>query len=79
MQNFTRRRKRAVNLSIDADLLAEAREFGTNLSATLEQALREAHREKRWAKWREENRPAIEAHNRFVAEHGLLSDEWRKF
>lgn len=79
MQDKPARRKKAVNLSIDAELVAEAREFGTNLSATLEQALREAHREKRWAKWREENRAAIEAHNRFVTEHGLLSDEWRKF
>jgi antitoxin CcdA len=79
MQDKPARKKKAVNLSIDAELVAEAREFGTNLSATLERALREAHRESRLAKWREENRAAIEAHNRFVAENGLLSEEWRKF
>jgi len=71
--------KKAVNLSIDAELLAEAKEVGTNLSALLEQALKEALRERRWQKWREENREAIEAHNKFVEEHGLLSDEWRNF
>ena len=46
--------KKSVNLSIDAELAAEAMEAGTNKSALLEKALRaelKAHRE---AKWREE-------------------------
>ena len=34
-------RKKAVNLSIDAALAAEAKEFGANMSAVLEKALRE--------------------------------------
>jgi antitoxin CcdA len=79
MNNASARKKKAVNLSLDAELVAEAKAAGTNLSALLEKALREELRERQLQKWREENRPAIEAHNRFVAEHGLLSDEWRKF
>jgi antitoxin CcdA len=71
--------KKAVNLSIDAELVAEAKASGTNLSALLEKALREELRERRWRIWREENREANEAYNRFVEEHGLLSDEWRNF
>jgi antitoxin CcdA len=71
--------KKAVNLSIDAELVAEAKATGTNMSALLEKALREELRERRWQKWREENREANEAYNRFVEEHGLLSDEWRNF
>ncbi len=31
MQERVKRRKRAVNLSIDADLVAEAKEAGTNM------------------------------------------------
>ncbi len=79
MQDKPRRTKRAVNLSIDADLIAEARALGTNMSATLEKALREELREGREHKWREENRAANAAYNRFIKRHGLLSDDWRKF
>jgi antitoxin CcdA len=71
--------KKAVNLSIDAELAAEAKAAGTNMSALLEKALKEELRERRWEKWRQENREANEAYNRFVEEHGLLSDEWRNF
>jgi antitoxin CcdA len=71
--------KKAVNLSIDADLVAEAKAAGTNMSALLEKALKEELRDRRWQKWREENREANEAYNRFVEEHGLLSDEWQNF
>ena len=71
------RKKRAVNLSVDAELVAEAKEFGTNLSATLEKALRTEHRDKRWAKWREENRAAVEAWNRLVEEDGLWAEKYR--
>jgi antitoxin CcdA len=72
-------RKKAVNLSIDSELLAEAKAAGTNMSALLEKALQQALQERRNEKWRDENRDAIEAYNEFVAEHGLLSDEWRSF
>ena len=63
--------KKSVNLSIDAELAAEAKEAGTNMSALLETALRaelKAHRE---AKWREENRAAIEASNAELERNGL--------
>ncbi|WP_068460651.1 type II toxin-antitoxin system CcdA family antitoxin [Hyphomicrobium sulfonivorans] len=79
MQEAVKRRKKAVNLSIDAKLLAEAKEAGINLSETLEHALTSELRHDRWDRWRQENRAAIEAHNEFIREHGLLSDEWRKF
>ena len=79
MDSKAPRKKKAVNVSLDADLVAEAKEFGTNLSATLEKALREELREKREQKWREENKEANEAYNRFVRKHGLLSDDRRKF
>ena len=79
MQEKAPRRKRAVNVSIDAELAADAKEFGTNISAVLEKALEHELRESREQKWREENRAAIKEYNEFVATNGLLSDEWRSF
>lgn len=64
-------RKRAVNLSVRADLLDEARSYGTNLSALLETALETEHRRLRTERWREENRDAIEGWNRWVDENGI--------
>jgi antitoxin CcdA len=71
--------KRATNVSVRSDLLAEAREAGVNLSATLERALTAELASVRRAKWREENRAAIAAYNEHVDEHGTFSDGVRSF
>jgi len=68
-------KKRAVNLFVDTELLDEARRLRINLSETLERRLRMLVRAERERRWLDENRAAIEAYNRRVAEHGLLSDE----
>ena len=67
------RRKKAVNLYVDAQLLDAAKEQGLNLSALLERALKQeqAHR------WLEENRQAIEATNEDVRKNGMWSDGLR--
>lgn len=79
MQKRVKPRKRAVNLSIDVELLDAAKAAGTNLSAVLETSLGEQLRARQLEEWRAQNRPAIDAHNRFIEENGLLSDAWRKF
>lgn len=71
--------KKATNLSVDARLLGEARELGINLSATLEQALVEALRERQRERWLAENRAAIDAYNEHVERHGVFSDGLRTF
>ena len=71
--------KKAVNLTIDSDLLAQAREFGVNLSGELETRLEQILKAERLARWREENRAALEDHNRRVEEEGLWSDGLRLF
>ena len=68
-------KKRAVNLFVDVELLEEARRLRINISDTLERRLRMIVKAERERRWLEENREAIEAYNRRVAEHGLLSDE----
>ena len=71
--------KRAANLSVNAELLDEARALEINLSATLEKALDEAVRARKREKWLEENREAIAAYNRRIAHDGLASDHVRAF
>jgi antitoxin CcdA len=66
--------KKPVNLSIDSDLLQQARELKVNLSKALEERLAAIVREERARRWQEENREAIEAYNRFVDKHGLFDD-----
>jgi antitoxin CcdA len=66
--------KKAVNLTIDRELLQQARELKVNLSKALEERLAAIVREERARRWQEENREAIEAYNRFVDKHGLFND-----
>jgi len=71
--------KKATNLSINKELLAEARSLNINLSATLEQALAESVREKKRQQWIAENRDAIQVCNELVEKNGLFSDKYRVF
>jgi antitoxin CcdA len=79
MSISAKRTKRAVNVSIRADLLEEAKTLGTNISAVVERALEEEHRDKRREKWRAENRSAILEANEELRENGLWSDGLRTF
>jgi antitoxin CcdA len=71
--------KKAANLSINADLLARAREQNINLSSTLERALIEALRKSRRERWLVENREAIGAYNEHIDKHGVYGDDARSF
>jgi antitoxin CcdA len=69
--------KKPTNVSINSELLADAREFGLNLSAELEERLTETVRKRRAEQWMRDNREAIQAYNKFVEENGIWSDEFR--
>ena len=71
--------KKATNLSINADLLREAKALDINLSQAFEAHLAELVKTRKQEKWLEENREDIAAYNRFVDEHGVFSDGWRSF
>jgi len=71
--------KRATNLSVNSDLLAKSRKLKVNLSATLEQALRQKLAEQSGENWKRENATAIKAYNNFVEENGVFGDEYRSF
>lgn len=70
-------RKRPLNISIRADLVDEAKAFGTNISAVVERALESEHRDRRREKWRAENQKAIEAWNRWIEENGIPFEDLR--
>jgi antitoxin CcdA len=71
--------KARTNVSVDADLLTEARALGVNVSAVLEVGLRATVAAERRRRWLDENRGALADANAFVAEQGLWSDGKRQF
>jgi len=71
--------KKATNLSVNSDLLKKSKALDINLSATLEQALKDKLVTVEATKWLDENKNAISAYNDFVEEHGNFSDEYRTF
>jgi len=71
--------KKAVNVSISAELLQAARNSDINLSATLEAAVAHEVRLLRRREWLEQNGDAIDAYNRDVEAHGTFSDGTRTF
>jgi len=72
-------RKRAVNVTVDESVLAEAKQLGLNLSQVLEDELRTRVTEERTRRFQEEHREAIEAHNRFVEKHGIFGAKYRNW
>ncbi|MCB1970675.1 MAG: type II toxin-antitoxin system CcdA family antitoxin [Geminicoccaceae bacterium] len=62
--------KRKTSLTLDADALDAAREFGVNVSAVAEEALRRAVADARQRRWIEENREAFAAQAEWHEQNG---------
>lgn len=71
--------RKAVNLTVNTDLLQHARALNINLSATLEGALVEEIRKREQAAWLAANRVAIAGYNELVKGEGVFSDQLRSF
>jgi antitoxin CcdA len=71
--------RRATNVSLSADIVAEARELDINLSQACERGLVETIADARKARWLEENREALESSNAWVAANGLPLAKYRLF
>ncbi len=71
--------KKPTNLSLNSDLLKKSKAMNINLSATLEQALKDMLARDKADKWADDNKNAIRAYNDFVDGHGCFGDEYRKF
>jgi antitoxin CcdA len=71
--------KKAVNLTVNADLLSRARALKINLSEAFETRLAELVAADEQQKFRVEARPAIQRYNARIEEDGILSDDHRTF
>jgi antitoxin CcdA len=71
--------KKATNLSLSADVLAEAKGLGINISQACDEFLRDLVRRERARRWKEENAEFIAAYNRIVEAEGVPLAEWRTF
>lgn len=71
--------KKPTNVSINRDLLLQAKEHQINLSQALESRLAELLREQKQQQWLRENQDAVETYNQRIAQNGVFSDGLRKF
>jgi antitoxin CcdA len=71
--------KRAVNVSVNADLAAKAKALGVNLSEALEARLAELVAAAERQQWLTDNAEAIDAYNERVETSAILSDFERPF
>jgi len=71
--------KKATNISLNADLIAEAKALGINISQACERGLAAELAEVRSARWRAENAKAISTWNDFVEQDGLPLARYRQF
>lgn len=71
--------RKSVNLSLNKELLAEAKELGINMSRVAEESIAQAVSAEKSRRWKEENREAIESSNAYVEKHGLPLARYRMF
>ena len=72
-------RKRGTNVSLRADLVAEARELGVGLSRACEDGLAAAVKAEKERRWVEENADAIRSYNEWIAKNGNPLAKYRMF
>ncbi|HTP83026.1 MAG TPA: type II toxin-antitoxin system CcdA family antitoxin [Alphaproteobacteria bacterium] len=76
-QSVTRRRP--TNVSLNRELLDEARALNINISQAAERGLALQISEARAKTWRSENKKSTDAWNAYVDRHGLPLSRYRQF
>lgn len=71
--------RRPTNLTLDAKLVAQARDMKINISRVAEQGIARAVAEERARLWKIENREAIESWNEHLEKRGLPLAKYRQF
>lgn len=71
--------KRAINVSLDSNVVADAKEMGLNISKACQLGLTAEIKRVREAQWLSENEGAIEATNAWVEKNGLPLAKYRVF
>ena len=71
--------KKPTNLTVNTDLLSQAKALNVNISSILESALIETLKQKKRDKWLLDNAEAIQSYNDVIEQNGLFSDGIRTF
>ena len=71
--------KKRTNLSLDTNLLQEAKSLGINLSQSAETGIAEAIKQRKQALWLRNNAEAITSSNEFINQNGLPLAQYRSF
>ena len=71
--------KRAINLTLSADILTAAKALNINISHVCDAHLREVVQREQERRWRLEHADFIAAYNTTVETEGLPLGEWRSF
>lgn len=79
MNQISSVRRKPTNISLDSDLLEEAKALGVNISRACERGLAEQVSEARAEYWLKENEQALESSNLFVEKNGLTLARHRQF
>lgn len=71
--------KKPTNLSLDQNLISEARELGINISQAAEGGLKEAVSKAKSEQWKRENAEALKSSNEWIEKNGLPLEKYRSF
>lgn len=70
--------RRSTSLTMDRDLLDQAKELGVNISRAAEAGVLAAVKAEKARRWKEDNAEAIAAYNKWIAENGVPLARYRK-
>ena len=71
--------KKATNITLSADVLADAKAFGINISQACDGFLRERVKQERQRQWLSQNAEFIAEYNKTLETEGLPLDQYRNF
>ena len=71
--------KKATNLPLNTEVLAEAKKLGINISKACDAFLESLVRQEKERLWKMENADFIASYNKTIEDEGLPLDSWRTF
>ena len=71
--------KKATNLTLNTEVLAEAKKLGINISKACDAFLESLVRQEKERLWKLDNAKFISEYNQITDEEGLPLDKWRSF
>ena len=71
--------KKATNLTLNTEVLAEAKKLGINISRACDAFLESLVRQEKERLWKLENADFIVSYNKNIEDEGLPLDSWRTF